>query len=170
MSNYKFRWSIAAALGLLSVLLASKLMAGGTIEASLDGETPSDNEASSDSRVEIVVMPAERNQILEEMRGLLEAVQIIIVANNAGDLNTVAVAGRKVGRANMTPHSAEFKARLPMGFRKLGMDTHIRFDKLALDAEQSGNTEQISQQLGELMGNCVACHRTYRLTVQHQPM
>lgn len=164
MNKYKFRWSIAAVLGLLPILLAPELIAGSAVEA------PPDDEASSDNRTVIVVMPAERNQILEEMRGLLEAVQIIIVANNTGDLNTVAVAGRKVGRANMTPHSAEFKARLPMDFRKLGMDTHVRFDKLALDAEQSGSTEQISQQLGELMGNCVACHRTYRLTVQHQPM
>jgi cytochrome c556 len=57
-----------------------------------------------------------------------------------------------------------------MGFRKLGMDTHLRFDKLALDAEQSESTEQLSQQLGELMGNCVACHKTYRLTVQRQPL
>jgi hypothetical protein len=164
MSKYKFYWADTAALGLLLILLASKSMAGGTIE------TPPDDEASSDSRVEIIVTPAERNQILEEMRGLLEAVQTVIVANNAGDLDTVAVAGRKVGRANMTPHSAEFKDKLPMDFRKLGMDTHLRFDKLALGAEQSESTDQLSQQLGELMGNCVACHKTYRLTVQRQPL
>jgi hypothetical protein len=120
-------------------------------------------EASSDGRTAIVVTPAERDLVLEEMRGLLEAVQTVIVANNAGDLNAVAVAGRKVGRANMDPRSAEFAARLPMGFRQLGMDTHLRFDKLALDAEQFESTEHVSQQLGELTGNCVACHRAYRL-------
>jgi cytochrome c556 len=43
------------------------------------------------------------------------------------------------------------------------MDTHLRFDKLALDAEQFESTEHVSQQLGELTGNCVACHRAYRL-------
>jgi len=151
MSNCRTCWAIAAALGLLSIVLVSNFMNGSTIEASADG------------RVGIVVSPAERALVLEEMRGLLEAVQTIIVANNAGDLNTVAIAGRIVGRANMDPTSAEFAARLPMGFRKLGMDTHQRFDKLALSTEQFESTELVSQQLGELMGNCVACHRAYRL-------
>ena len=145
-------WTAVAALGLVSIVLISHYMMGSTIEASADG------------RVGIVVSPAERDLVLEEMRGLLEAVQIIIVANNAGDMNAVAVAGRKVGRENMNPRSAEFVARLPMDFRKLGMDTHVRFDKLALDAGQFESTELVSQQVGELMGNCVACHRAYRLT------
>ena len=139
------------ALGLLSIVLISEFLVVDTIEASPDGRTA------------IVVTPVERDQILKEMRGLLEAVQLVIVANNAGDLNAVAVASREVGRANMSPRSAEFSARLPMGFRKLGMDTHVRFDQLALDAEKFASTEQVSQQLGELTGNCVACHSTYRL-------
>jgi len=151
MSRHRFCWAIAVVLGLVSIVLASRIMVGGVVGTSPDG------------RAAIIVTPAERDLVLEEMRGLLEAVQTIIVANNAGDLNTVAVAGRKVGRANMGPQSAEFAARLPMGFRKLGMDTHLRFDQLALDAEQFGSTEQVSQQLGELTGNCVACHRAYRL-------
>jgi hypothetical protein len=156
MSKCKFCWLVAAALGLLSIALATRFMPGGTLETSSDG------------RAAVVVTPAERDMILEEMRDLLEAVQIIIVANNAGDLNMVTVAGRKVGRENMHPRSAEFVARLPMAFRKLGMDTHLRFDQLALDAEQSKSTEHISQQLGELVGNCVACHRAYRL-VTNEP-
>jgi cytochrome c556 len=121
-------------------------------------------ELSADGRTAIVVTPVEREQILGEMRSLLEAVQTIIVANNAGDLNTVSVAAREVGQENMSPRSAEFAARLPMSFRKLGMDTHTKFDLLAMDAEQIESTEQVSQQLGVLMGNCVACHRSYRLS------
>jgi cytochrome c556 len=121
-------------------------------------------ELSADGRTAIVVTPVEREQILGEMRSLLEAVQTIIVANNAGDLNTVSVAAREVGQENMSPRSAEFAASLPMSFRKLGMDTHTKFDLLAMDAEQIESTEQVSQQLGVLMGNCVACHRSYRLS------
>ena len=151
MNKCKSCWAVAAALGLLSIALVAKFVVVGTIEASSDGRTA------------IVLTPVERDQVLEEMRSLLEAVQTIIVANNAGDLNAVAVAGRKVGRANMSPHSVEMAVRLPMNFRKLGMDTHLRFDQLALDAEQFESTEHVSQQLGELTGNCVACHRAYRL-------
>ena len=151
MSKCRFCWAFAATLGLLLIVLASRFTGGSTIEGSADG------------RATIVVTPVERDLILAEMRGLLEAVQTIIVANNAGDLNTVAMAGRKVGRMNMDPRAAEFAAKLPMGFRKLGMDTHLRFDNLALDAEQFESTLHVSQQLGELTGNCVACHRAYRL-------
>ena len=151
MATCKSCWAVAAALSLILMVLSSSFVAGSSTVASLDG------------RAAIVVTPAERDLVLEEMRALLEAVQTIIVANNAGDLNSVAVAGRKVGRANMNPRAAEFSAKLPMAFRKLGMDTHMRFDELALDAEQLESTEHVFQQLGELTGNCVACHRTYRL-------
>ncbi len=41
--------------------------------------------------------------------------------------------------------------------------THQRFDQLALVAEQTGDKQQVSQQLGELTANCVACHGAYRL-------
>jgi redox-regulated HSP33 family molecular chaperone len=152
MTQCKFCWAVVAAVGFLSILTVLKSIGSRTIDASSDG------------RVAIVVTPANRDLVLEEMRGLLEAVQTIIVANNAGDLTTVAIAGRKVGRVNMDPQSAEFAARLPMEFRKLGMDTHLRFDELAQDAEQFESTEHVSQQLGELTANCVACHRAYRLT------
>jgi hypothetical protein len=147
----KLCWASTAALGLLFLAFVGNFMVTGATELSSDGRTT------------IVVTPAQREQVLGEMRGLLEAVQTIIVANNAGDLHTVAVTAREVGKENMDPHSAEFSAKLPMGFRKLGMDTHARFDLLALDAEQVESMEQVSQQLGVLTGNCVACHRAYRL-------
>lgn len=148
----KFCWASATAIGIVFFAFVVRFMVVGATELSADGRTA------------IVVTPVEREQILGEMRSLLEAVQTIIVANNAGDLNTVSVAAREVGQENMSPRSAEFAARLPMSFRKLGMDTHTKFDLLAMDAEQIESTEQVSQQLGVLMGNCVACHRSYRLS------
>ena len=151
MKNCKFCWAVAATLGLILVVLVSRFLAGGPVATAPDG------------RGEIVVTAAERDMVLAEMRGLLEAVHAVIVANNAGDMVAVAAAGRKVGRENMGPGSIEFAAKLPMAFRKLGMDTHQRFDQLALVAEQSGDLQQVLQQLGELTANCVACHGAYRL-------
>ena len=151
MKNCKFCWAVAATLGLILVVLVSRFLAGGPVETAPDG------------RGEIVVTPAERDMVLAEMRGLLEAVHAVIIANNEGDMIAVAAAGRKVGRESMGPGSVEFAAKLPMAFRKLGMDTHQRFDQLALVAEQSGDSQQVSQQLGELTANCVACHGAYRL-------
>ena len=155
MNRCKICWAVAIGLGLLSITLLSRFVAIGTIEASVDG------------RVAIDVSPVERELVLEEMRGLLEAVQTIIVANNAGDLNTVAIAARKVGLTNMDPRSAEFVTKLPADFRKLGMDTHSRFDDLAIDSRTFESTEHVMQQLGELTGNCVACHRAYRLVTNN---
>ena len=148
----KFCWASAAAIGLVFFAFVVRFMVVGATELSADGRTA------------IVVTSVEREQILGEMRDLLESVQTIIVANNAGDLNTVAVAAREVGKENMDPRSAEFAAKLPMSFRKLGMDTHTKFDLLATDAEQIESTEHVYQQLGVLTGNCVACHRAYHLS------
>ena len=147
----KLCWAATGSMALLLVVLLVKFMIVGATEVSADGRTT------------LVVTPAQRDQILTEMRGLLEAVQTVIVANNAGDLNAVSVAARKVGKANMSPQSAELSSKLPMEFRKLGMDTHERFDLLALDADQFERAEQVYQDLGALTGNCVACHRVYRL-------
>ena len=154
MHKCKYCSVAATLLGLLSIALFFIFMDVGATSLAADGRT------------EIVVTSTERDGIQAEMRGLLEAVQTIIVANNAGDLNTVAVAARKVGKSSLRPHSPEFADKLPTPFRKLGMDTHSRFDALALDAEQFESMVNVSQQLGVLMGNCVACHKTYRLTVE----
>ena len=151
MSQCKICWAIAAVLGLISIVLVTQRMPDST------------SDPSQDARAVVSVTAEEREMILEEMRGLLEAVQTIIVANNAGDLNTVAVAAREVGRENMNPRAAEFVAKLPLDFRKLGMKTHVQFDTLAADTEKFESTEHVFQQLGELTGNCVACHRSYRL-------
>jgi cytochrome c556 len=50
-----------------------------------------------------------------------------------------------------------------MSFKQLGLDTHTRFDQMALDAEQLGDREHTLSQLSSLLQNCVACHAAYRI-------
>jgi hypothetical protein len=150
----KFCWLLVVILAGLSGFLVLKFMVVGETEQSPDGRTA------------IVVTPQERDLILLEMRMFVETVQTIIVANNSGDMNSIALAAKDVGKAAQGQMSSGLVGKLPMGFKKLGFDTHSRFDQLALDAEQQSSPELISQQLGTLMGNCVACHRTYRLTTR----
>jgi len=147
----KFCWVLVVMLAGLSGFLVFKFMVVGETEPSPDGRTA------------IIVTPQERDQILLEMRMFVETVQTIIVANNAGDMNSIALATREVGKAAQGQMSSVLVGKLPMGFKKLGFDTHSRFDQLGLDAEQQMSPEHILQQLGALMGNCVACHKTYRL-------
>jgi hypothetical protein len=144
------------------VVLLAGLSGFLAIKFLLVGET----EQSPDGRTAIVVTAAERDQILLEMRMFVETLQTIVVANNAGDMNSITLATKEVGKAAQGQMSSVLVGKLPMGFKKLGFDTHSRFDQMGLDAEQQTSPEHISQQLGVLLGNCVACHKAYRLTTR----
>ena len=75
----------------------------------------------------------------------------------------IVVAARKVGASSQHGMPGTLVGKLPLEFKKLGFDTHSRFDALALDAEQFGDREQSLTALSELMQNCIACHAAYRI-------
>ena len=58
--------------------------------------------------------------------------------------------------------------KLPLAFKKLGFDTHTKFDQLAMDADDLGDSKHALVQLSDLMHNCVACHETYRIDITPQ--
>ncbi|MEW8509168.1 MAG: hypothetical protein AB2598_21015 [Candidatus Thiodiazotropha sp.] len=117
---------------------------------------------ASDGRSAIQLPQAERDLVLAEMRGFLQAVQTILIAAEGGDTEGIADAAREVGATQQQGMPGTLVKRLPAGFKMLGFDTHRRFDQLALDAEQLGDTQHSLQQLAELMSNCVSCHASYR--------
>jgi hypothetical protein len=80
-------------------------------------------------------------------------------------MDSVVEAARRVGAAAQQTMPGSLVGKLPLEFKKLGFDTHRKFDQLALDAEQLGDLEYTLKQLAELMNNCVACHATYRIDV-----
>ena len=55
--------------------------------------------------------------------------------------------------------------KMPPEFRMLGMDTHKRFDALALEAESIGDQQAVMKQLSGILANCSGCHAAWRLTV-----
>ncbi|MCU7813135.1 MAG: hypothetical protein KZQ77_18165 [Candidatus Thiodiazotropha sp. (ex Notomyrtea botanica)] len=118
---------------------------------------------ASDGRTAILMPASERDLVLQEMRGFLQAVQSILAATNLEEMQRVADSARQVGMAAGEGMPGSLVGRLPVGFKKLGFDTHGRFDTLALDAEQLGDPQHSLQQLAELMNNCVSCHATYRI-------
>ena len=119
--------------------------------------------AAETRRTAILLDPDERTLILAEMRAFLQSVQVITQSLSADDLATAAAAGRHVGVAQAAEVPDALKAKLPMGFKKLGSSTHRAFDELALDAEQLGDANHALGQLATLLGNCVACHAAYRI-------
>ena len=124
--------------------------------------------SNDDDRIGIKLSVSERNLILEEMRGFLISIQQVIKAVSENEMAETAVAARKSGRAAQEEAPAALRQKLPMQFKKLGLDTHTKFDQLALDAEDMEDSEQTLIQLAELMQNCVACHATFRLDVDKE--
>lgn len=148
------------ALIIIVVLLA--ITAFGGYKFIIQGSTTT----SVDGRITILMTDAEKDLILEEMRGFLAATQQIIAAVAADDLEKAAIAAKKVGRAAQAEVPGTLMGKLPIAFKKLGFDTHTKFDQLALDAESLEDGNYTLEQLSALMQNCVGCHSAYRLEVE----
>ncbi|MBI5462796.1 MAG: cytochrome c [Gammaproteobacteria bacterium] len=118
----------------------------------------------TDGRAEIALTAADRDIVLAEMRAILGAVQGMTTALTQDDLKLVAQQARSVGLSAMGQVPPSLMQALPLEFKTLGREMHTEFDQIALDAEQMGDREHALQQLGAMLGKCVACHATYRLT------
>lgn len=125
---------------------------------------------NADTRAPVTLGVAERDFVLAEMRNFMEVLRTISIAIADNDMKRVAAAARSVGMAPQRAESAvpgsplsRVAKQAPPAFMKLGFATHSAFDELAIHAEQFGDHDQLNRQLGEIMGQCVACHATYRL-------
>lgn len=120
---------------------------------------------ASDGRRELALTRAERDFVLAEMRAFLESVRDIVTAVADAKPSDAAAAAKRSGMG-ATHHVPEgMRAKLPGEFRTLGMDTHQRFDALALEAAGIGDTKQITRQLAGVLDNCTACHAAFKITV-----
>jgi cytochrome c556 len=147
----KLCWiSLLAACVLIAAMVFKFVISGETIEA-------------KDGRLSLQLEAGERDLVLEEMRMFLSTVQNIIDAANRNDSAAIVLAARSVGGAAQKAVPGSLMKKLPLEFKKLGFDTHSRFDQLALDAEEFGDSATSLKQLSELMQNCVGCHSAYRI-------
>ena len=147
-------WSIAIIMSLVTVGMAYKFIIQGEVI-----EEP-------DSRTTILLTQKERDLVLFEMRVFLQSVQQITSGISADDMNLVASSARKSGRNAQIAVPGTLIGKLPIAFKKLGFDTHAKFDELALDAEQLGDGEHTITQLGTLLKNCVACHSAFKFNIE----
>ena len=122
-----------------------------------------DTVPASDGRASIRLSEGERDKVLGEMRGLLEAAQAIIEASVANDMATVEAEARKVGMAAAEGESPALMAKLPLEFMTLGLGTHQAMDDLADLAATNPGKDAVLGALAETMLNCTACHASYRL-------
>lgn len=52
--------------------------------------------------------------------------------------------------------------KIPVEIKALGFDTRRKFDASAAEAAKSKDGNRIVSDLSVAMGNCIACHATYR--------
>jgi cytochrome c556 len=146
------------------IVLLFLVIAGGTYKFLFQGSVAE----STDGRMSIRLDAGERDLVLTEMRQFLESIQKITEGITEADMQLVAEYARKSGRAAQGAVPGTLVGKLPMQFKKLGSDTHARFDQLALDAEEFGDGGHVLSQLSILMQNCVACHAAYRIDISSE--
>jgi L-asparaginase II len=142
----------------ITLLLLLLIVGGAVYKFGFLGSTlPSD-----DARVAIQLTDSERTLVLSEMRAFLETVQVITEGMVDEEMNKVMLAARKVGFAAQQGVPLSLMGKLPLEFKQLGMDTHRKFDQIAMDAEQLGDVSQTLEQLSVLLRNCAGCHAGYK--------
>jgi mono/diheme cytochrome c family protein len=141
------------------VVVLLLLIGGGVYKFMFQGAV----EQSSDGRTAIMLDEGERDLVLAEMRAFLATAQQITAAVASDNIEAVAASARAVGHAAQQAVPGTLMGKLPMPFKKMGMDTHTKFDELAADAEQLGDGNHALGQLSTVMQNCVACHAAYRI-------
>ncbi len=116
-----------------------------------------------DSRVAIQISEPNRDMILKEMRTFLEAVRNIhegIETNDYKKIETYATASGMSLEKNVP---ADLVRSLPLPFKKLGFNTHDKFDALAKMAKEQKSKQLMHQELNSLMNNCTSCHASYKI-------
>lgn len=121
---------------------------------------------SGDGRRIIALSAQERDFVLAEMRTFLESVRDIVAAVADGQPARAADAAKRSGMTTMHNAPASLRAKLPPEFKALGMDTHKRFDALALEASGLAEPAPMMRQLTDVLDNCTACHAGFAIDVQ----
>lgn len=148
-------------------LLPTLVLASLSFATSL-GAMAADSDVSlltiTDKRIPIKVTNQERNQVLYEMRALLQGMHNIHHALADNDMKALALAAKPMGPVlNRMPKS--LRERLPEEFQEMGIAMHELFDVIARDATEQKNTQHSLEQLAEAMSYCAGCHDTYRFQV-----
>ena len=143
------------------IVLLLLVIAGGIYKFIFQGSASE----GTDGRMAIHLTSGERDLVLTEMRAFLESIQQVTKGITADDMKLVAEYARKSGKAAQGAVPGTLVGKLPIQFKKLGFDTHAKFDQLALDAEEFGDSEHALLQLSLLMENCVGCHAAYRFDI-----
>ena len=119
----------------------------------------------NDTRVSIIVSQSNKDFVMHEMRTFVEALHQIHVGIEQNDPALIAKVARASGGSVAGHAPAGLLASIPAEFKAIGFDTHGKFDQIAESAEKNFDPKVTRGQVTELLSNCVACHKMYRMDV-----
>ena len=120
----------------------------------------------NDTRVSIIVSQSNKDFVMHEMRTFVEALHQIHVGIEQNDPALIAKVARASGGSVAGHAPAGLLASVPAEFKTIGFDTHGKFDQIAESAEKNFDPKVTRGQVTELLSNCVACHKMYRMDVK----
>jgi len=147
----KLCWTLVAVLTIGVSALAYKFIIAGSTEPGESGRTA------------ILMDAGEREFVLAEMRAFLVSVQEITEGIAENNMTAIAASAKASGMAATHDAPGTLMGKLPIGFKKLGRDTHQKFDQLSSEASEIGDKDLLLKKLGLLMQNCTACHASYEI-------
>ncbi len=143
-----------------TLLLAAVIAVAVTIFLVAGGD---ETTTATDGRQAITLEPHQRDLVLTEMRTFVDSLREITQALGSNDSELFQKAALKVGLEAQEGVPLDLIKALPLPFKKLGMDTHKKFDVLASHSTQGASNDELLLELSQLMNNCVACHAAYQL-------
>jgi cytochrome c556 len=125
----------------------------------------------TDGRIQVVLAPAERDLILNEMRMLLKAVHGMVTGlagqGQEADRTQIQQAARSAGMGMAADVNPALLEKLPLPFKQMGMSIHKDMDALADAIVQNETPQQILQRLSSITARCTTCHDLYRFSTDH---
>ena len=119
----------------------------------------------NDTRISIIVSQSNKDFVMHEMRTFVEALHQINVGIEKNDPALIAKVASASGGSVAGHAPAGLLASIPAEFKTIGFDTHGKFDQIAESAEKNFDPKHTAAQVTELLGNCVACHKMYRMDI-----
>lgn len=121
---------------------------------------------AKDGRREIKMASENREYVMAEMRGFLESVQKINEGIAKNDPKIIEKVGQESGSCKVDGVPKGLVKSLPLGFKEMGFETHELFDVMSKMAKENYDRQQTQEKLNQLLNNCVACHKTYKISVE----
>ena len=116
-----------------------------------------------DKRLSIRMKYDHREFVMSEMRHFVEGVQRINEVILTKNPKLIIEAGIRSGRGVGEHAPKGLIKSVPLAFKKIGMDTHRKFDEIAETAKTNFDPKVTQKQLDGLLRNCIACHSSFRI-------